>query len=770
MSLPLQQYPLIQDNLAIGGINLKSAVTALKDNESPFCKNVIFSTTDAIQSRNGFSKLIFTPTGSSITGIYQLIKSDGTECTIFASGTNVNLFASFTSYTPIIVGQTSGALYDFSALNNYAFIVNGADPNKKYNCTTVYALGNPAPVTAATFNANIAGANLSFPGSYRYVYTFVNVDGEESNPSPASLVIPTIAVTQDLRINITVSADPQIVDRNIYRTSNGGASFLFVGNVGNNISLTFDDHISDANLGSEVEFDNDVPPILSMIETHKNRLFGVNPNDPSKLRISKEFNHDQWPALFTIDISPDDGDKITALVDFFDQLVIFKRKSIYILSGNNEIDFSIQRAQTDSRIGSINNRVPAVIGNKVYFLSERGVFSFDGLRINYESMNLEPIFDTARPVDTTTFNWAFESIACAINYKSASKNWYFLSIPTTSVPQNDFILVLDTVINAWVPFDGIKSNAMAIIESGNKPQLWSGDYLGFLWQQDRTDNDGFIHLPSFSTSSTNAINTLEDQTLALLISTATAGGAATLTDATLIGVVANQYLGQKIYINAGTGVGQIRTILSNTASPGVIFTVTVPWGIIPDFTSQYIIGGMEVNAAIGVRVKIIEGLGIGQIREIISNTPIKITIIPAWATIPDTTSRYSIGFIEKEWDTKWINYNDPDIFKRLVFEHINTSRLNQIGSTLKMSTFFDFIETSPGFIKEVSLAGLDSQWDVSFWDVNFWDTVQFIVSPSRMASGHIHRYVKVKLTNDAGGEPFTVNSLGLQYQQKSWRI
>ena len=43
-------------------------------------------------------------------------------------------------------------------------------------------------------------------------------------------------------------------------------------------------------------------------------------------------------------------------------------------------------------------------------------------------------------------------------------------------------------------------------------------------------------------------------------------------------------------------------------------------------------------------VEIVEGTGVGQIRKITANTTIVLTISPAWATIPDTTSRYVIRF------------------------------------------------------------------------------------------------------------------------------
>lgn len=773
MAIPIQTYPLIQDGFAVGGINLKSAVTSLADNESPYSTNITYGTIYALESRKGFSKIGLT--APPVDGIYQLKRSNGTSYNIVAAGT---LFYSVTFPGPVVAPYagsptiTAGAFYDFATLNDYAFMVDGVDPNLKFNGTTFYALGIPVPGAGPTLTEVNLGAGALPNGTYQYVVTFVNVDGEEGNPSPVSSITIAAGPSNVNITNIPLSPAPavgaqQVVARRVYRTEVGGNRFFLVTTIADNVTTVFLDTVTDANLGIEVEFDNDVPPVLSMIETHKDRLWGVDPQFPSNLLFSKKFRHDQWPILNSIPVGLDDGDVITALVSFFDQLVVFKRKSIYVVSGDDNINFALQKAQTDDRIGALNNRVPSVIGNKVYFLSERGVYSFDGLRIEYESVKIEPFFDTARPQNVQTFNWTFERFAYGKNYKNGSKNWYFLAVPTSSNPENDFVLVLDTVVNAWTFFTGIKSNALAIVEEGNQPKLWSGDQLGFVWRLDDTDSDGYVHTASFSTSNTNGPNTLEDTSLASVISTATATGAATLTDNTLVGVVVNQYINQQIYISTGAGVGQFRTIIANTASP-VTFTVSAPWGVVPAPGDGYIVGGLTIGGPIGVRVKIIEGFGEGQIARITANTPIQITVTPAWAPIPNTTSRYSIGFIEKEWNSKWINYNVPDKWKRLVYEHINTSRTNNILSELHVTVYFDF-STGSSFGDEVSLAGADSLWDVSLWDFAFWDTVLFIVSRLRAEGGHIHRYMQMKLYNDVGNEPFIVNSLGFQWQLKGFR-
>lgn len=67
--------------------------------------------------------------------------------------------------------------------------------------------------------------------------------------------------------------------------------------------------------------------------------------------------------------------------------------------------------------------------------------------------------------------------------------------------------------------------------------------------------------------------------------TASAGGAATLTDADKSWTV-NEWAGYEVAIYDGTGAGQYRTVQSNTAT---VLTVSVAWTTEPDDTSKYVI-------------------------------------------------------------------------------------------------------------------------------------------------------------------------------------
>lgn len=69
--------------------------------------------------------------------------------------------------------------------------------------------------------------------------------------------------------------------------------------------------------------------------------------------------------------------------------------------------------------------------------------------------------------------------------------------------------------------------------------------------------------------------------------TATAGGATTLTNGAKAWGT-NMWANNQVRITAGTGIGQIRTIASNT---GTVLTVSAAWTVNPDATSEYAIEG-----------------------------------------------------------------------------------------------------------------------------------------------------------------------------------
>jgi hypothetical protein len=142
------------------------------------------------------------------------------------------------------------------------------------------------------------------------------------------------------------------------------------------------------------------------------------------------------------------------------------------------------------------------------------------------------------------------------------------------------------------------------------------------------------------------------------LGTASAGAASTLTDATRSWEV-NCFARRMVTIISGTGAGQYRYVVSNTAT---ILTVDAAWGTAPDATSEYEISGLWSDVAsagstttitagtgtpwtasqwIGQQVRAVAGTGAGQTSVITANTTSALTF-GAVTTAFDSTTRYVI--------------------------------------------------------------------------------------------------------------------------------
>ena len=110
---------------------------------------------------------------------------------------------------------------------------------------------------------------------------------------------------------------------------------------------------------------------------------------------------------------------------------------------------------------------------------------------------------------------------------------------------------------------------------------------------------------------------------------------------------ANQWTNYQVRITAGTGIGQVRTISSNTGT-----TLTVPaWTVTPDATSVYNIEGNDDF------LYLIGNNAVTMYRYSISGN--------TWAVMAPTTARGAAmvlwgwaNWVSKSWDSQWANESD----------------------------------------------------------------------------------------------------------------
>lgn len=132
-----------------------------------------------------------------------------------------------------------------------------------------------------------------------------------------------------------------------------------------------------ANLGGS-------PPNFAFAEWHQNRGWaaGVAAN-PSRLYYSANLDPEDWTGSGSgsIDIDPEDGDRITAIKSHKNELIVFKgpnRGSIHRISGSSPTGAdAFARSVFVKGLGAINHSGMFAVADDLFFVSPRGIHSLN---------------------------------------------------------------------------------------------------------------------------------------------------------------------------------------------------------------------------------------------------------------------------------------------------------------------------------------------------------------------------------------------------------
>ena len=230
----------------------------------------------------------------------------------------------------------------------------------------------------------------------------------------------------------------------------------------------------------------------SISEIFSNRLvFSGDSNNPSMIYLSELENAENFTpgvgasSAGAIQVSPGDGEKITALKTLFlpsgneEMLVVFKERSTYILSGHDADSFSLQKISGE--FGAVSKCSVVQAGNELMFLSREGVTS---LSTATAQGNITSGFlsDRIRP-QIESLNRDQLQNSFAIHLRNRQEVWWFVA--DGSATRNQTVLVYNYGINrAWSRRSGI-SAACGVSMNG---RLYTGNYAGIIQQQLRGNN------------------------------------------------------------------------------------------------------------------------------------------------------------------------------------------------------------------------------------------------------------------------------------------
>lgn len=189
------------------------------------------------------------------------------------------------------------------------------------------------------------------------------------------------------------------------------------------------------------------------IAFHKGRLFaleGTNKlkfsevmGNPSNLPANEQW-YNAWLSISDIDVPrPGSNSPTTGMVSFQDSLVIFTQDGKYVLYGSDRGNFYLR--ESSGKMGALSPRSITRNSEKdpnyIYFVSQDGIYRFDGNKDTKVSKLIQPLFDACpNKQDITPVYWKGQ-LRCYMASRFSD--------------HNDICAILDTETGEWMLDTGV---------------------------------------------------------------------------------------------------------------------------------------------------------------------------------------------------------------------------------------------------------------------------------------------------------------------------
>jgi len=277
--------------------------------------------------------------------------------------------------------------------------------------STIRTMGITAPTVKCAGTAAGTSGYLG-AGDYKYIYTWVDEDGYESNGAPISDAITATALATISLTGVANSTDPKIVSKNIYRTSVGGAIYYYEGAIDNNTTTTFSSTIADSSLGSVLATNHTAPETTShLICKRREKLYLAYNNYLYPSHIS---DVEYFPPLWRLRTG--NSQKIMGLLEQLTALPAATEDSIERLVGTDEDNFEFINSYSTE--GCVALRSYVNCDNLIVYLGFNGINYFDGVTSGIFS-------EAVNKYIRENINGAYRHLSCATYWD----NKYMLCYP-----------------------------------------------------------------------------------------------------------------------------------------------------------------------------------------------------------------------------------------------------------------------------------------------------------------------------------------------------
>jgi len=202
-------------------------------------------------------------------------------------------------------------------------------------------------------------------------------------------------------------------------------------------------------------------------------------------------DYESWPPVNNWPVNRGSGEEDGCLVPLIGDLYVFKTRSIFRFRGGDLESFDLVPVEPD--VGCAGPFAACAEGTKIYFVSEQGLYDFNG--VSATNLTRDQI-----PILWSRVNKAALSQAAVWSWDGL----VLFALPIDSSTTNNAVLVYDTSNNAFWPWDSIEISCFAEISTTSGMKLYSGHAIeGFVIEQDTgTDDYGtnisaYFELPTF---------------------------------------------------------------------------------------------------------------------------------------------------------------------------------------------------------------------------------------------------------------------------------